>query len=71
MSQSREGFRGGARLDPRQDRSEVKTVSIHMHLFDPVMEAVEDQAAHDRVAGIQRITATGVVSVLALVGSSK
>ena len=35
-----------------------------MHLGDPVSEAVENEAAHNRIVGVQRISRTAVVRVL-------
>ena len=35
-----------------------------MHVGDPVPEAVEDHAAHDRLIGVQRVAGAAVIGVL-------
>ena len=50
-------------LVARQDRREIESESVHMHLRHPVTQAVLDQAAHDRLVGIERVATAGVVGV--------
>jgi hypothetical protein len=38
-----------------------------VHLGYPVAQAVEDHAAHDGVAGIQRIASAGVVGIIGFI----
>src|SRR5512143_1843746 len=42
IPEDRRGFHGLACLVTRQDRGEVEAEAVHVHLFDPVAEAVED-----------------------------
>ena len=66
MSQSTGGF--GSRLAglvARQDRREIEAEAVDMHLGHPVAQAVLDQPAHDRLVGIERVAAAGVVGVAA------
>src|SRR5262249_3893332 len=47
----------------REDRREVETEPVDVHLGHPVAQAVLDHPAHDRLVGVQRIAAPGVVRV--------
>ena len=47
-----------------ENGSEVKAEPIDVHLSDPVSEAVENEAAHDRVVGVQCVTGTAVIGVM-------
>ncbi len=48
----------------RQDRGEVEAEAIDMHLRDPVPQAVEDHAPHDRLIGVQRVAGAAVIGVV-------
>ena len=52
----------------RQHRGQVEAETVDVHLLRPVAQAVEDQPAHDRMAGIERVAAAGVVGIAGLVG---
>ena len=41
----------------RQHGRQIEAESIDVHLFDPVLEAVDDQRAHLRVLAIDRVAA--------------
>ena len=56
-----------ARLVARQDRRQIEAEAVDVHLGDPVAQAVLDQPAHDRLVGVQRVAAAGVVGVARLV----
>ena len=56
-----------ARLVARQDRREIEAEAVDVHLGHPVAQAVLDQPAHDRLVGVQRVAAAGVVGVARLV----
>ena len=47
----------------REDRREVEAEAVHVHLLDPVAEAVHDHASDDRVIGVERVAAAAVVGV--------
>ena len=52
-----------ARRIARQDRREVEAEAVHVHLLDPVAQAVDDHAADDRMVGVERVAAAGVVGI--------
>ena len=58
--QRRRGHRA-APLVAAQDRGQIEAEAVHVHLGDPVVEAVENQPAHDRLVGVQRVAAAAVV----------
>ncbi len=51
----------------RQDRGQVETEAIHVHLGDPVAQAVGDHLQNPRVADIDRVAGSGIVDVAAAV----
>ena len=53
---------------PSKTRREVEAEPIHVHLADPVAQAVEDEAPGDRVAGGERVARAGVVGVAGPIG---
>ena len=55
-----------ALLVAREDRREVEAETVDVHHLDPVVQAVEDQPAHDGVVGVERVAAAGEVLVAAL-----
>ena len=46
-----------------QDRRQVEAEAVDVHLLDPVAQAVHDQPPDDRVVGVERVAAAGVVGV--------
>src|SRR5215469_7302607 len=48
-------FERAAAFIPGQDCGEVEAEPVDMHLGNPVAQAVEDHAAHDRLIGVQRV----------------
>ena len=44
-----------AEFVPGQDRGQIKAKAVHMHLLDPVMQAVDDHSADDGMVGIEGI----------------
>ena len=52
-----------ARLVARQDRREIEAEAVDVHLRHPIAQAILDQPAHDRLVGVQRVAAAGVVGV--------
>ena len=51
------------RLVPGQDRGQIKAEAVHVHLLDPVMQAVQDQTPDHGVVGVQRVAGAAVVGV--------
>ena len=47
----------------RQDRRQIKAEAIDVHFLDPVAQAIDNHPPHDRMIGIQRVAAAGVVGV--------
>ena len=56
-----------ALLVAREDGSQVKAKTVDMHLLHPIMQAVDDHAAHHGLVGIERIAGAAVVGVTRLV----
>ena len=56
-----------ALLVARQDRGEVETEAVDMHLADPISQAVDDQTADDRLISVQCVAATGEIGVAGFV----
>src|SRR5258708_539481 len=50
-----------ARRIPRQDGGEIEPDTIHVHLADPITEAVENHTADDRMICVERVAGTAVV----------
>ena len=63
VPQNRGVRRGTPRFVARENGRQVEAESIHVHLLDPVMQAVENQSADDRVVRIERVACTRVVGV--------
>ncbi len=51
----------------RQRRGQVEAEAIHVHLFDPVAQAVHDELEHVGLEHVERVAAAGVVHVAAAV----
>ena len=64
IPEHRGSFERAARFVSVENRGEVEAEPIDMHLSDPVSQAVENQAAHDRVVGVQRVPGAAVIGVL-------
>ena len=47
----------------RKNGGEVEPEAIHVHLFDPVTQAVDDHAPDDGMVGVQRVAGAGEVVV--------
>ena len=60
---------GSAVLVARQHRREIEAEPVHVHLRDPVAEAVEDQPPDDRLVGVERVAGAAVVGVAGAVGA--
>ena len=52
-----------ARRVAGQDRRQVEAEAVDVHLLDPVAQAVHDHPADDRMIGVERVAAAGVVGV--------
>ena len=64
MSHRTGGFGSGWPVGvARQDRRQVEPEAVDVHLLDPVAQAVHDHPADDRVVGVERVAAAGVVGV--------
>ena len=50
----------------RENRAQVEAKTIHMHLVDPVAQAVGDHLDDVRMRQIQRVAGAGIVDVVAL-----
>ena len=57
-----------ARGVTREDRGEIEAEAVHMHLGDPVAEAVQNEAADDGMVGIEGVAGAAVVGVAGAVG---
>src|SRR5882762_5363651 len=51
----------------RQHRRQIESEPVHVHLFDPVFEAVDDQLTNLRVLAVDGVAAAGDVLIEALV----
>jgi hypothetical protein len=58
---------GVSRLVGRQDRCEVESEAVDVHLGDPVAKAVLDEPPHGRLVGVEGVTAARVVDVIRLI----
>src|SRR5215813_370205 len=47
----------------RENRGKVKTKTIHMHLFNPITEAVDDHSANNRMIRVHRISRTAIIRI--------
>src|SRR4030095_1791672 len=47
----------------RENRGEIKTETIHMHLFNPIADAIQDHPANDGMIGIERVSSAAVVGI--------
>src|SRR6516162_1523159 len=54
-------------LVARQDRRKIEAEAVHMHLGHPVTQAVQNEPAHDRLIGVERIATTTVIGVTGLI----
>src|ERR1700752_2107116 len=52
-----------AAVTASQDRCEIETEAIHVHLFDPIAKTVHNHSANDRMISIERISSSAVVGV--------
>ena len=52
-----------ARFIARQDGREIETEPVHVHLLDPIAEAVHDHPADDRMVGVERVSRAAVVGI--------
>ncbi len=52
-----------ARLVAAENRRQVEAKAVHVHGFDPVAETVDDQAADDRMIGVERVAGAAVIGV--------
>ena len=50
-------------LVAREDRGEVEAKAVHVHAFDPVAQAVDDEPAHDRLIPVERVAGAAVIGV--------
>ena len=48
-----------------QRRCEIETKPIHVHLDDPIAQAVHDQLQHARMGHVERVAAAGIIHVVA------
>ncbi len=56
-------FQGMAGFVAGEDGGEIEPEAVHVHLSDPVAEAVEDQTTDDRLIGVQGVPGAGVVGI--------
>ena len=47
----------------RKNRRQVEAEAVDVHFFDPVAQAVHDHPPDDRMVGVERVAAAGVVGV--------
>src|ERR1700757_3953345 len=47
----------------RENRSEIKTETIHMHFYHPIADAIQDHPANDGMIGIERVSSAAVVGI--------
>src|SRR4029077_17334086 len=47
----------------REDRSEIKTETIYVHLFHPIANAIQNHPANDGMIGIESVSCPAVVGV--------
>ena len=47
----------------RKNRRQIETESVDVHFLNPIPQAVDDQPPNDRLIGVERVAATGVVGV--------
>ena len=66
--QQRRVLQHAAVLPATKDRCQVEAEAVHVHLGDPVAQAIDDEVAHHRVVAVHRVAASGVVQVLAGLG---
>ena len=52
------------RMGSSQDRCQVKSEAIYMHLCDPISQAVYDELAHNWVVAVEGVSTATVVIVL-------
>ena len=50
----------------RHDGAEIKSEPVHVHLADPVAQAVQDEAPYEWVVAVDGVPAAAVVVVLPL-----
>ena len=58
---------GLAILPPRQGASQIEAKAIHVHGPHPVLQAIDDEARHQGVVGVEGIAAAGEVQIATLV----
>src|SRR5215813_5788218 len=46
-----------------ENRGKVKTKTIHVHLFNPITEAVDDHSANNRMIRVQGISRAAIVRI--------
>src|SRR5471030_906311 len=50
-----------------EDSGKIKAETVHVHLGDPVAQAVGDHLQHARMRQVERVARTGIVDVITLV----
>jgi len=46
-----------------EDRSEIKTETIHMHLFHPIADAIQNHPANDGMIGVEGVSSTAIIGI--------
>src|ERR1700733_2933729 len=47
----------------RENRREIEAIPVHVHLLYPIADTVDDQSAHNRMIGVERVPCTAEVRI--------
>src|SRR5690242_8654525 len=54
-------------FSPRQNRPLIEAEPVHMHLLDPIAQAIRNQLHHKRMVALARVATTRIIHIVLLV----